>query len=348
MITKPYKQKTGHRHVRLRAGDKAERQMAHYLNRRFRDDPEIHVLHDLRLVDPAQPEQDGSPGVCQIDHLIVHRWGLFIVESKSVTGEVCVRPDGSGGDEWSRVYGNRETGMPSPIRQVQRQSAFLRPFLQQNRKELLGRMDFGYRTVAKLHIGTDQRGFRSMPIQPVIAVSDEGMIRRLDGWEEPREPFRALVTKADLVVDKIDGELERHRKGPSMLSISVAGGYGVWSMETEETAGVAEFLAASRVVGTSPGDGNMIDTFKLVALDEGGVMRSRQKANGLRLVCRIEGGGKLAIWGKEGARKNIDAVWSAGLPCTVECEYQQPSRVHAEKYGHTQWVGDDCWLRVVS
>ncbi len=77
--------------------------MAHYLHRRFKGDPEAHVLHGLRIEDPDQPEQDGSPGVCQIDHLIVHRWGIFIVESKSVTEAVRVRPDGSGGDEWSRV-----------------------------------------------------------------------------------------------------------------------------------------------------------------------------------------------------------------------------------------------------
>ena len=54
-------------------------------------------------------------GVCQIDHLIVHRWGTFIVESKSAMEEVHVGPDGTGGDEWTRVYRGGKAGMASPI-----------------------------------------------------------------------------------------------------------------------------------------------------------------------------------------------------------------------------------------
>ena len=124
--------------------------MAHYLDRRFANDREVHVFHGLRLEDREQREQDGSPGVCQIDHMIVHRWGMFIVESKSVTEEVCIRPDGSGGDEWSRVYLGGEKGMRSPIRQAERRSEFLRTILRRNRDELLGRMPFGLRTLAKV------------------------------------------------------------------------------------------------------------------------------------------------------------------------------------------------------
>lgn len=68
MTEKPYKQQTVPTDPRLRAGVVAERQMAHYLHRRFHDDPGTHILHGLRLEDREQPEQDGSPGVCQIDH----------------------------------------------------------------------------------------------------------------------------------------------------------------------------------------------------------------------------------------------------------------------------------------
>ena len=247
MIVKPYKQKIENHEPRQRAGAAAERQMAHYLHRRFKDDPEAVVLHGLRLEDRDQLEQDGSPGVCQVDHLIVHRWGMFIVESKSVTEEIRVRPDGSGGDEWSRVYQGKETGMPSPIRQARRQSEFLRAFLQRNREELVGRQPFGRRTIARIKLGTDQRGFMQAPIQLVIGVSDDGTIRRLDGWKEPWEPFRVFVTKADLVPDKIAQELKRHRKGASLLSIQPTGEYGLWSMEAQEAVKVAEYLAAQHV-----------------------------------------------------------------------------------------------------
>jgi hypothetical protein len=62
----------------------------------------------------------------------------------------------------------------------------------------------------------------------------------------------------------------------------------------------------------------------------------------------IEGGGKLAIWGQSQSRRNIDAVLKAGVPCTIECDYRAPGQVQASKYGHTQWVREDCRLRVVS
>ena len=104
MIAKRYERTTGNADPRQRAGAAAESQMAFYPHRAFDRNPETRVLHGLRLEDSGQPEQDGSPGVCQIDHLVVHRWGMFIVESKSVTEEVRVRPDSSGGDEWSRTY----------------------------------------------------------------------------------------------------------------------------------------------------------------------------------------------------------------------------------------------------
>jgi len=254
VIVKRYEQTTVHKDPRQRAGAAAERQMAHYLHRSFSEDQGVYVLHGLRLEDPAQPEQDGSTGVCQIDHLLVHRWGLFIVESKSVTEEVRVQSDGSGGDEWSRVYRGKEMGMPSPIRQAQRQSEFLRAFLQWHREELLGRQPVGLRTIAKLAAGTDQRGFKSAPIQLIIAVSDKGKIKRRGGWEEPREPFRVFVAKADLVAQKILQELGRHKSGPTAVGAESDRDYGMWSMKAQEVESVAEFLAARHVdrSGASP------------------------------------------------------------------------------------------------
>jgi len=216
--------------------------MAHYLHRAFSNNPETHVLHGLRLEDRQQPEQNGSPGVCQTDHLIVHRWGMFIIESKSVTEEVRVRPDNTGGDQWSRVYQGRESGMPSPIQQARRQAGFLRTFLERRREQLLGKPSVGMRTLARLVTGKDHGGFLDAPIQLLIAISDKGRIKLLDGWTEPQEPFRDFVTNADLVPDKIAEELERHRKGATSLGKS-QGEYGLWDIEDSAVKAVAEFLA---------------------------------------------------------------------------------------------------------
>lgn len=243
MIVKAFEETAHNGDARLQAGITAEKQMAFYLHRSFSDDPDIFVLHNLRLEDPAQPEHHGSPGVCQIDHLLVHRFGFFIIECKSVTGEVRVRPDNSGGDEWTRMHGRKETGMPSPIQQAQRQASFLRIFLQSHRQNLLGRQSLGLRTIAKVVHGSDQRGFKSAPIQLVIAVSDKGKIKRLGGWEPSHNPFQIYVTKADLVSDKISKEVERHRKGAKSTNKKAHGEYGMWSMDETEIEHVARFLA---------------------------------------------------------------------------------------------------------
>ena len=99
MIVKHTELHTESSDPRLRFGTEAERQMAFYLHRDLASDAGLLILNDLRLVDPDQPEHDGRPGVCQVDHLVLHRWGAFIVESKSVTDEVSVRYDGAGGDQ---------------------------------------------------------------------------------------------------------------------------------------------------------------------------------------------------------------------------------------------------------
>jgi hypothetical protein len=85
--------------------------------------------------------------------------------------------------------------------------------------------------------------------------------------------------------------------------------------------------------------------FRLIGFDEGGVKQT-QKAT--RLVCLIEGGGKLAIWGGLFDHPNIDAVLAAGIPCSVECEYREPEEWGWLDYSHTHWVAESYRLRVVS
>ena len=207
-------------------------------------------MHQLRIEDADQHEQDDSPGVCQIDHLVVHRWGFFLVESKSVSEVVQVRSDADGGDEWTRTYCGKQQGMPSPILQAKRQSDFLRTLLQRHRSELVGRVPLGLRTVSRIVSQTDQRGFGKAPMQLIIAISDRGRICRKDGWMEPQKPFRVFVTKADLVPEKIDAELEKHRTGANPLHVWPVGDYGLWSMESDEVRRVAEFLAGRHTEST--------------------------------------------------------------------------------------------------
>ena len=88
-------------------------------------------------------------------------------------------------------------------------------------------------------------------------------------------------------------------------------------------------------------------TFYLVAFDEGGVKQNPENREKLRLVCQIEGGGKLAIWGSPHARANIDTVLAAGVPCRVLCDYTAPAP-WALVYGHTHWVPEAGQLSIVA
>ena len=62
MNAKQYAPETAKPDPRQRAGAAAEAQIAHYLNRCFGQDPEVHLFNGLRLADPQQPDRDGSPG----------------------------------------------------------------------------------------------------------------------------------------------------------------------------------------------------------------------------------------------------------------------------------------------
>ena len=107
---------------RLVAGDAAEKQMAYYLKRAFGSAKDIWVINDLRI------EHEGE--AAQIDHLLVSQCGLFIIESKSVTGSVHINARG----EWAREYPNGKQGMPSPILQAEAQGHLLKQLLASNKK----------------------------------------------------------------------------------------------------------------------------------------------------------------------------------------------------------------------
>ena len=138
-----------------RAGDEAEKQMAHYLKRAFGDAPDVHVFHNLRF-------KHGSE-VAQIDHLIFHRAGMIIVESKSVTSAVRINER----EEWTRQWNGDWKGMPSPILQARRQADLLRNFLQAHKEELRG----------KVLLGLKQATFAAFMIDVLVAISDQGVVQ---------------------------------------------------------------------------------------------------------------------------------------------------------------------------
>lgn len=165
-----------------RAGYEAERQMAHYLKRAFGEDPYKFVLNNLRV------ERRGE--VAQVDHLVVLRFGLLVVESKSVAGQLSVNEQG----EWTRWWNRQGRGMPSPVLQGRRQLDLLCALLNDHTTELLDRGLFGLK----------QRTFTPMRRDVLVAVSDGGRITRKTEVPE--------VVKADQVPERVQ-QISREMQG---------------------------------------------------------------------------------------------------------------------------------------
>lgn len=165
------------------AGRKAEEQMAHYLRRFFGGSTEVDVLNYLRI--------DLAGEVAQMDHLVLHPYGLLIVESKSVAGSVQIKDDG----QWIRWYNKQPQGMRSPVTQAKMQVMLL--------KELL------HRTVK-------QKGFfDQVHMDVLVAISDSGTIQ----W--PASGPLIEVCKADQIPERIVGKLDKHwsdGKAPGALT----------------------------------------------------------------------------------------------------------------------------------
>lgn len=195
-----------------KAGDEAELQMAHYLKRAFGSDPNVHVFNNLRL------EHEGE--VAQIDHLVFHRAGFIIVESKSVTSSVRINER----EEWARQWNGRWSGMPSPVLQARRQADLLRALLQAHKVELRNKIMFGLK----------QGGFSGFLMDVVVAISDRGVIQYRGQLPD--------VKKADQVPEHIKTLIQSHTRAANLLSNNTHKGEVGVGLSPEEVVRITSFL----------------------------------------------------------------------------------------------------------
>lgn len=169
------------------AGRRAEEQMAFYLKRRFGDAERVWVFNGLRF------ERGGI--YTQIDHFLLTRWGMSIVESKSVTTSVRINSRG----EWMRLVDRAWKGMASPLSQATEQFEQLMGVLHDNTEALLSKL-------AGL-----QRRFGGFTRDIYCAVSDAGIIER----ERPDLCPEAM--KADQVPGAIGDRLKQLKESEGLL-----------------------------------------------------------------------------------------------------------------------------------
>lgn len=201
---------------RIAAGEKAEKQMAHYLKRAFGNEEWVWVFNDLRF-----PYEEND--AVQIDHLILYKYGIILIESKSVT--TAVRIDEY--ERWERK-GKPWKGMASPIKQVERQAEGLRSLLHAQAEALLGKILFGLR----------QKGFRHFPLAKLVAISDEGIISG-----SGRAKVQDHVHKADQVCDAVKAIMEQRKYEESIVGTALSKVPAeVGSLSNEEMIHIGNFL----------------------------------------------------------------------------------------------------------
>ena len=197
------------------AGYAAEKQMAFYLKRTFGEDPNVLVLNGIRI--------SQGDDAAQIDHLLLHEFGMVIVESKSVTTQVAINEHG----EWTRKFNGTDKGMPSPVLQAKRQGEFLKRYLEPHTEKLLKKL-----------LGIQMK-FDKMPIDIVVAISDTGIINR------PKKFLDELdyVCKADRAVEKIQEIIKGYRKKEnSVLSL------GAYILGKTARENISKFLIKNHVL----------------------------------------------------------------------------------------------------
>lgn len=200
---------------KLRAGEEAEKQLAHYLKRAFKKRDDCFVINDLRIT------HDGE--TAQIDHLIVSPYGLAIIESKSCHSTIIVDEF----NRWARTFNGKPEGMKSPVLQAEEQGKIVKELLRSNTERLLG----------KMLMGSVQKGFGYCPFLVYVSVSDSGIIEQKIDVPE--------LYKADEVAQAITDKLDKLKKKSDLLSpkfwlTSEVG----WRMKLEEAKTLAEFLVA--------------------------------------------------------------------------------------------------------
>jgi len=108
--------------TRIENGYKAEKDNAYYLDFKFKDNTNNIILHDIRI--------EHKEKVAQIDHIIINRFGIEILESKSFTGTLTIKEDGSINVE----YGKKIQTFPNPLEQNNRHAKILTDFIKTNIK----------------------------------------------------------------------------------------------------------------------------------------------------------------------------------------------------------------------
>ncbi len=148
----------------LHFGDKAEEEVSETLQREF---PGAAVLDNVYL-------QSGR-GTTQLDHILICKWGLFVIETKSHNGRIQIEKK-----EWVQFYKDKIVRFRSPILQNESHVRALERILKKHRAlqriKVKGLVVF---TSKKVHFSKRQEGvLRMEELSPYIKSGGRTLSRR--------------------------------------------------------------------------------------------------------------------------------------------------------------------------
>jgi len=106
--------------IKIENGYRYEKDNAYYLNFAFKNGTQSFLLHDIRV--------ESSGQVAQIDHILINRFGIEILESKGFLGKLKINGDGS----LDITYKDRVETLPSPIEQNKRHAQVILDLIKEN------------------------------------------------------------------------------------------------------------------------------------------------------------------------------------------------------------------------
>lgn len=162
----------------------AQDRMAYHLRRYFGKSSEVDVLNYLRV-------SSGSV-VTMIDHLVLHAFGLIVIERESLAEPIQIKDDG----QWLRVRQDGPVEMRSPITRAYLRALSLKAFLDKMVK---------------------QKGFfDTIELDIIVAVPDTGRIQ----W--PTMGLLPEVCNTDQVHERVNQRILQCRRTATAAGVLTA------------------------------------------------------------------------------------------------------------------------------
>jgi hypothetical protein len=187
MISKEKDPLTGRAGVDLDS-HQAQIRLGKYLHEEFEADPDIHVFNQLFVLRNEQP--------VQIDHLIIHPFGIVILDSHSLVGDFLVDKDGRFllrgriNAEGEPITNEGSRQIRSPVDRTGALVDLIAEMLRQNAAHLLNQ---------------PASVVEQCPINILVAVADQSVVRF--AGEKPEE-----IYNADFIQFAAREVIQRHRR----------------------------------------------------------------------------------------------------------------------------------------